>query len=462
MSNKICPNCGAENYVESKFCFKCAADIKDVEIKKDIKLADNEKFCSNCNAVNNINAKFCFNCAAEFKEEEPKEEIILAENEKLCSNCNAVNNINAKFCFNCAEPFYEINSKELDSEQIGDMQSAITEQNIQDENLQNNSSTAQKKTPKFAVIITLATVVIAVVLIVIVAVMFFGNGTQKPTKTATKATVSSTVAPTTQAATQETTIAPTTAKPTEAPNLTADDLYGYYVDEGYYIKISKDTYESKSVENGFVIANEKINKIDVEPSDDGKTKYTIKFDSDNLDDMIFYTNENKEVIDGYGEIIPKVSEEEYNSVTYAEPVTESNYNNDIYLAYYTAINSDDTLYYYLFDIDKDGTDELILEIGEYTYNHHYKFYTYKNGIVFLGTGVTGSANIYESYDNKLKAFFAKQGNYAFGEISIVNNSIQENWLEEQFAYEDYPAIDGTYLTGSEPDNLNDLTNKFLK
>lgn len=126
----------------------------------------------------------------------------------------------------------------------------------------------------------------------------------------------------------ETTEAPT-IEVTEVENITADDLYGYYSVDGYYIKIDKDIYESKSISNGFVLVTETIKKIDFETLSDGRTKFSINFEGNSLDTMNFFLNKDKQLCDENGTIYQNVQKEQYDSKVFTEPTTEPESTNKV-------------------------------------------------------------------------------------------------------------------------------------
>lgn len=134
-----------------------------------------------------------------------------------------------------------------------------------------------------------------------------------------------TVAPTTAEPTTEkpttaskTTKPPATEPPTETVTVVQNnpsvyDLYGYYVNEGYYIKITYDEYESKSCSNGYIIAQEKISNIESIPLDDGKTRFFLTFENEGYDyirNLIMDSNKNLYAV-ADGALLKRISKEEY-------------------------------------------------------------------------------------------------------------------------------------------------------
>ncbi|MDE6659002.1 MAG: zinc ribbon domain-containing protein, partial [Eubacterium sp.] len=167
------------------------------------------KICNNCGAKNNEEAKFCYKCAADIKDIEPKKEIVLADDEKQCPNCKAINNIEAKFCKNCAKSF----SAEAQIEQEPVITETAEIVDIPNENIQ--PAVKPKKNVPMPVLIG----IIAVVLIAVAVVIVKGN--KKPSAPAKPNTTVSTTANTTaENTTKETTTAPTTQNTTttEAPS----------------------------------------------------------------------------------------------------------------------------------------------------------------------------------------------------------------------------------------------------
>lgn len=119
-----------------------------------------------------------------------------------------------------------------------------------------------------------------------------------------------------------TTTVQTTPETTKANNPTVEDLYGYYSVEGYYIKITKDIYETKSMSNGYIMTSEKIIKIDTEPLSNGKTKFTLYFNSETFAPTAeIYLNSNKEYCTNDGAVYSRVSQKEYDNIVYTEPPT---------------------------------------------------------------------------------------------------------------------------------------------
>lgn len=228
MSNKICPNCGAENREEAKFCKICAADIKNVEIAKEIELSENEKLCPNCKTVNNIEAKFCKNCAKSFYEESVIEQV--AESD---------------------EPIEKIQPQVIEREPVS--QEAVL------------FSKSKRKSIPLPLLICVIVVLIAAVVFAVYGKDITNNFTPKTTASATE---NENTKPITQATTQTPTEAKTEA-PTEAPTekpSTSENTFDW-------------KSEYKSILNGIV-----------DYGFDGTIKYYLyDLSGDNIPELIVYT-----------------------------------------------------------------------------------------------------------------------------------------------------------------------------
>jgi membrane protease subunit (stomatin/prohibitin family) len=78
----LCPNCGAQNVVGTKFCGNCGKSLAPVPKIK----------CPKCGAEMAETMKFCGNCGSLLKPQKIK-----------CPNCNAENVSTSKFCNNCGK-----------------------------------------------------------------------------------------------------------------------------------------------------------------------------------------------------------------------------------------------------------------------------------------------------------------------------------------------------------------------
>lgn len=106
--------------------------------------------CPNCGAGNSSEARFCAVCGAKLKEELTKEQP--ATEEQICPNCSTPNALDAKFCGECGcllhptePPAPEMNSTggtEQDQAREEDPQ----EQNAQDEAFQQEAELSQPQT----------------------------------------------------------------------------------------------------------------------------------------------------------------------------------------------------------------------------------------------------------------------------------------------------------------------------
>ena len=78
----LCPNCGAQNVMGTKFCGNCGKSLAPVAKIK----------CPNCGAEMAETMKFCGNCGSPLKPQKIK-----------CANCNTENVSTNKFCSNCGK-----------------------------------------------------------------------------------------------------------------------------------------------------------------------------------------------------------------------------------------------------------------------------------------------------------------------------------------------------------------------
>jgi membrane protease subunit (stomatin/prohibitin family) len=76
----ICPNCGAQNTLGTKFCGNCGKSLAPVAKIK----------CPKCGAENPATQKFCGNCGTSLKPQEI-----------VCKKCKTKNPTTNKFCSNC-------------------------------------------------------------------------------------------------------------------------------------------------------------------------------------------------------------------------------------------------------------------------------------------------------------------------------------------------------------------------
>jgi membrane protease subunit (stomatin/prohibitin family) len=76
----ICPNCGAQNTLGTKFCGNCGKSLAPVAKIK----------CPKCDAENPATQKFCGNCGSSLKPQEI-----------VCKKCKTKNPSTNKFCSNC-------------------------------------------------------------------------------------------------------------------------------------------------------------------------------------------------------------------------------------------------------------------------------------------------------------------------------------------------------------------------
>ena len=78
----LCPNCGAQNVMGTKFCGNCGKSLAPIAKIK----------CPNCGAEMAETMKFCGNCGSPLKPQKIK-----------CANCNTENVSTNKFCSNCGK-----------------------------------------------------------------------------------------------------------------------------------------------------------------------------------------------------------------------------------------------------------------------------------------------------------------------------------------------------------------------
>jgi membrane protease subunit (stomatin/prohibitin family) len=78
----LCPNCGAQNMVRTKFCGNCGKSLAPAAKIK----------CPKCGAEMAETMKFCGNCGSPLQPQKIK-----------CSNCEAENVSTSKFCSNCGK-----------------------------------------------------------------------------------------------------------------------------------------------------------------------------------------------------------------------------------------------------------------------------------------------------------------------------------------------------------------------
>ena len=79
----LCPNCGAKNPVNTKFCGNCGQSLTPVA----------KIICPNCKAENPATMKFCGNCGKP----------LAAPTDIKCAKCGTKNSPGTKFCGNCGE-----------------------------------------------------------------------------------------------------------------------------------------------------------------------------------------------------------------------------------------------------------------------------------------------------------------------------------------------------------------------
>lgn len=118
-----------------------------------------------------------------------------------------------------------------------------------------------------------------------------------------------------------TTTVQTTPETTKANNPTVEDLYGYYLIQGHYMRIEKDYYETKYLPEGSIGSSAKINSIKEIILDDCTTEFIIDIDWAMDEPMILYINKNKELCTQTGDICQRIDKETYDNIVYTEPPT---------------------------------------------------------------------------------------------------------------------------------------------
>ena len=118
---KICPECGAQEEMSSKFCKNCGALLSKENENHDLQSGFNQqdssqnaekeevspddfndmKICPECGAQEDVSSKFCKNCGFEFPKENKKNEEWGSKTR--CGNCGAKLN-EEMYCPDCGEP----------------------------------------------------------------------------------------------------------------------------------------------------------------------------------------------------------------------------------------------------------------------------------------------------------------------------------------------------------------------
>jgi hypothetical protein len=79
--NFICPQCGAENAMNARFCADCGARLAAEK-------SDSPKACSKCAAQNPANYRFCGMCGVKLNTN--------------CPNCGSAVPADSRYCPSCA------------------------------------------------------------------------------------------------------------------------------------------------------------------------------------------------------------------------------------------------------------------------------------------------------------------------------------------------------------------------
>lgn len=89
---KICPNCQEKNIKDSEFCINCGTSLNGAKLTK---------ICPKCLKKNSDDSEFCANCGLNFKKDNYSKGIT-----KVCPNCNKIIDDTVKVCGNCGYDFY--------------------------------------------------------------------------------------------------------------------------------------------------------------------------------------------------------------------------------------------------------------------------------------------------------------------------------------------------------------------
>ena len=93
---------------------------------------------------------------------------------------------------------------------------------------------------------------------------------------------------------------------------------------------------------------------------------------------------------------------------------------------------------YFFDINKDGTTELIVQNGTCEANYQYDIYTAKNNsAVYVDTISAGHSGLFESDNGDLIIQYAQMGYEAVSSISMENGKITITELYSKSTVVDY-------------------------
>jgi len=71
----ICPDCGNENPLGSKFCINCGTDISQIHVEETTKQEESSYLtCPKCGNRNPLGSKFCIKCGTPLEIIEEKKE----------------------------------------------------------------------------------------------------------------------------------------------------------------------------------------------------------------------------------------------------------------------------------------------------------------------------------------------------------------------------------------------------
>lgn len=117
--------------------------------------------------------------------------------------------------------------------------------------------------------------------------------------------------------------------------------------------------------------------------------------------------------------------------------------------------------YMLYDIDNNGIMELIIDMGTYESNRTFEFYTYKNGLINLGT-VSGSHSVITvpSDKNGLYLNYSHMDTAHLYRLTLDGGKIKESTIFENKDYEYADKYKSTLLKEYHASDLSELNNKL--
>lgn len=117
--------------------------------------------------------------------------------------------------------------------------------------------------------------------------------------------------------------------------------------------------------------------------------------------------------------------------------------------------------YMLYDIDNNGIMELIIDMGTYESNRTFEFYTYKNGLINLGT-VSGSHSVITvpSDKNGLYLNYSHMDTAHLYRLTLDGGKIKKSTIFENKDYEYADKYKSTLLKEYHASDLSELNNKL--